>query len=68
MNDSIQWFVGSLNEKQQAAYSGTMVLGRYGSARECAEAITFLALPLSSYITGQDLTVDGGMLAKLAIT
>jgi NAD(P)-dependent dehydrogenase (short-subunit alcohol dehydrogenase family) len=37
--------------------------GRFGEAREMAEAITFLASDESSYITGTDFLVDGGLAA-----
>ncbi len=33
---------------------------RVGDAAEVSGAVTFLALPTSSYITGQTLAVDGG--------
>ena len=33
---------------------------RYGSAREVAEAVVFLAGATGSYITGQTLFMDGG--------
>jgi len=36
-------------------------LGRIGQADEVAEAVLFLAGPGAKYITGQVLTVDGGM-------
>jgi Tropinone reductase 1 len=36
-------------------------LGRIAEPREVATAIVFLALPAASYITGQCLTVDGGL-------
>lgn len=37
--------------------------GRFGEAREIAEAIGFLASEESSYITGTDFLVDGGLCA-----
>ncbi|MEW5739492.1 MAG: SDR family oxidoreductase [Myxococcota bacterium] len=36
-------------------------LGRIAEPEEVARAIAFLALPAASYITGQCLTVDGGL-------
>jgi NAD(P)-dependent dehydrogenase (short-subunit alcohol dehydrogenase family) len=36
-------------------------LGRFGTAREAASAILFLASPLSSYVTGSYVDVTGGM-------
>ena len=37
------------------------VLGRYGRAEEIAAMVAFVAGPEASYITGANLTVDGGM-------
>jgi NAD(P)-dependent dehydrogenase (short-subunit alcohol dehydrogenase family) len=42
-------------------------LGRVGTAAEIADAILFLASPLSSFVTGTDLRVDGGLLAAVAV-
>jgi len=36
-------------------------MGRLGSTEDIANAAVFLASPLSNYITGQVLAVDGGM-------
>lgn len=43
----------------------TMIpLGRPGRTAEVADAVVFLASPLSSYITGQSLILDGGLAAR----
>lgn len=39
----------------------TIPLGRYGVPEEFARAAVFLASPANTYITGQTLLVDGGM-------
>jgi len=39
-------------------------LGRVGQPEEVASICAFLAMDKSSYITGQNIAVDGGMLAK----
>jgi NAD(P)-dependent dehydrogenase (short-subunit alcohol dehydrogenase family) len=50
-----------------AALAGRTPLGRVAEPRDVAEAIAFLADgERSSFITGQSLVVDGGVLARLA--
>ncbi|MEU7092109.1 SDR family oxidoreductase [Kitasatospora aureofaciens] len=36
-------------------------LGRLGRAEDVAETVAFLLSERSSYITGQDLVIDGGL-------
>jgi NAD(P)-dependent dehydrogenase (short-subunit alcohol dehydrogenase family) len=42
-------------------------MGRVARAEEVAEAVWFLASPRSSFITGAELRVDGGLLAALGL-
>jgi NAD(P)-dependent dehydrogenase (short-subunit alcohol dehydrogenase family) len=41
-------------------YERKVPMGRMATEDDVARAILFLATPLSSYVTGQDLAVDGG--------
>ena len=50
-----------LPEKVLEEYKKNIPLGRMGSGRDIAEAVLFLASEKASYITGQVLNVDGGM-------
>lgn len=43
-----------------AAMTARIPMGRFGHPREIALAVAFLASPDASYITGVNLTVDGG--------
>ncbi len=50
-----------LEEKQRQELSRHIPLGYLGSPRDVAEAVAFLASDEARYITGQVLSVDGGM-------
>ncbi|HEY0455563.1 MAG TPA: 3-oxoacyl-[acyl-carrier-protein] reductase [Verrucomicrobiae bacterium] len=51
----------ALDEKMKAEISQKIPLNYIGKAEDIAEAALFLASPAARYITGQVLTVDGGM-------
>lgn len=50
-----------LDEKILESIKAETPLGRPGNAEEVAEAVSFLASDISSYITGETIRVDGGM-------
>ncbi len=55
--DMNQW----LNEDDRRSLEEEIGLGRIGAPEEIAETVAFLASKKASYITGQIITVDGGM-------
>ena len=52
-----------LPEKVQAAMLAQIPLKRLGEGKDVAGVVKFLLSPEASYITGQTLVVDGGMIA-----
>lgn len=50
-----------LNEDQKKALFARIPMARMGSTEEIARVALFLASDLSTYVTGQALSVDGGM-------
>jgi NAD(P)-dependent dehydrogenase (short-subunit alcohol dehydrogenase family) len=56
---------GWLNGKRpetRVLYEKKIMLGRIGEPEDCAGAAVFLLSPAASYITGQVLVVDGGLI------
>lgn len=67
----LRWAAGLFSEGREvedviAEWGGSHPLGRVGTAREVAEAISFLLSARAGFITGADLKVDGGLTAGLA--
>jgi 3-oxoacyl-[acyl-carrier protein] reductase len=50
-----------LNEKVREALQAQIPLGRLGSPEDVAHAVAFLCSEEAAYVTGQVLSVDGGM-------
>ena len=50
-----------LTQQQQEQMIATVPLGRAGMPEDVAHAVAFLASEQAAYITGQVLSVDGGM-------
>ena len=59
INNVLPGFIDSLPEKSDRR--ARIPMGRYGRAEEVAELILFLATDRSSYVTGQNIRIDGGI-------
>lgn len=59
MNNVLPGFINSLPETEERR--DRIPAGRYGDVREVSELIAFLASEKSSYITGQNIRIDGGI-------
>ena len=55
--------VNELNEKTRKRILERIPMGRFGTTEDVAEAVVFLCSEGAGYITGQVLTIDGGMIA-----
>ena len=50
-----------LSEEVKAQYASQIPMKRYGSTEDVANLVLFLVSDLSTYITGQTISVDGGL-------
>ena len=55
--------VEQLSEETRKQILSRIPMGRFGTAEDVAEAVVFLCSEGAGYITGQVLTIDGGMIA-----
>jgi 3-oxoacyl-[acyl-carrier protein] reductase len=51
----------ALDDKRRQDIAAQVPLGRFCSAQEIAEVVSFIASPQASYITGAIIPVDGGL-------
>ena len=58
-----RWIVAQDSPEAHQAKLAKYPLGRFGRPEEVAEAVLFLAMAESAFITGTAVTVDGGMTA-----
>jgi 3-oxoacyl-[acyl-carrier protein] reductase len=52
---------GTTPEQVRARSEASIPVGRYGTPAEFAAVVTFLASAAASYVTGEQIRCDGGM-------
>jgi len=56
--------MGAGTDEAVAAFAGRVPLQRMGDPDDIARAVVFLAVPMSGYMTGSQVVVDGGLLLR----
>jgi 3-oxoacyl-[acyl-carrier protein] reductase len=54
--------INSFNSEEKKALKKSIPFRRFGKADEVASVVVFLASPMSTYVTGQTIVVDGGLI------
>ncbi|WP_405454133.1 glucose 1-dehydrogenase [Streptomyces achromogenes] len=63
--DTPMYPYAALSTTEAKALTGRIVAGRFGRPEEIAAAVAFLASSDASYVNGQDLVIDGGLVGAV---